>query len=367
MRKITTSILLITVISIITYLFIGPDKTLSANKVVVLLPITGDASVYGESAQKAALLADENDGQIITEDTALSGQKAISALQKAVSTSNTSRADNAKIVVSFSSGETLALCTITEKAGIVLLSSGSSPEIGKCGSHTFSNFPSDTFQSRVLADRLNTTTRSLAVLYIQNDYGTGVYNEFTKHYTGKIDSYPYTPSQSDYRTMLSKIKSSNIRNILLISQPKEATSILSQATALNLGIDSIYATESLKDDSFASVIPSKYKNIFTVVSPKTYSGKEQLLFKDGYMQKFGGSTPTAYADYVYDNVTLAKDALKHCAEKSEKNNTCIRGYIKNTNRIGVTGNISFGSNMSPEDKEYDFFKIGEDGTFLEKR
>lgn len=342
----------------------GPDKVKTqqnteADTVAVLLPITGDASVYGESAQKAALLADGDNSQIVIEDTALSGQKAISALQKIISNSDTS---NTRIVISFSSGETLALCPITEKAGIILLSSGSSPEIGKCGSHTFSNFPSDTFQSRVLADTLNIKAKHLAVLYIQNDYGTGVFNEFKKHYTGQIDSYPYTPGQSDYRTLLSKIKSSDIKNILLISQPKEATSILSQAIALNLNIDSIYATESLKDDSFASTIPSKYKNVFTVVSPKTYSGKEQILFKDNYIQKFG-SAPTAYADYVYDNVTLAKDALKYCAKKAEKDSACIREYIKNTNKIGATGNISFGASMSPEDKEYDFFKIAEDGSF----
>ena len=41
----------------------------------------------------------------------------------------------------------------------------------------------------------------------------------------------------------------------------------------------------------------------------------------------------------------------------------IREYIKNTNKIGATGNISFGTSMSPEDKEYDFFKITEDGSF----
>lgn len=363
MKKIILSILLITIVSIAIYSYVGPSKiktqqNTQVGTVAVLLPITGDASVYGESAQKAALLADEGDNQIIIEDTALSGQKAISALQKIISSSDTS---NAKIVVSFSSGETLALCPITEKAGIVLLSSGSSPEISKCGSHTFSNFPSDTFQSRVLANELNSISH-LAVLYIQNDYGTGVFNEFKKHYTGQIDSYPYTPGQSDYRTLLSKIKGSDIRNILLISQPKEATSILSQAVALSLNIDSIYATESLKDDSFASTVPSKYKGAFTVVSPKTYSGKEQVSFKNSYVQKFG-SVPTVYADYVYDNVTLAKSALKHCAEKTKKDSDCIREYIKNTNKIGATGNISFGTSMSPEDKEYDFFKITEDGSF----
>lgn len=356
MRKITISIILVIVISIITYSYPGSNKSLEIHKVGVLLPITGDASVYGESAQKAALLADNNGGQIITEDTALSGQKAISAFQKIKSSSNP------KVIVSFSSGETLALCPVTEKAGITLISSGSSPEIGKCGPNTFSNFPSDTFQSRVLADKLNIATKHLAVLYIQNDYGTGVFNEFKKHYAGQIDSYPYTPSQSDYRTLLSKIKSSNIRNILLISQPKEATSILSQAADLNLTIDSIYATESLKDNSFANVIPSKFRNVFVVVSPKTYSGTEQVSFQNSYMQKFG-TAPTAYADYVYDNIALAKDALRNCAEKTKKDNACIREYIKNANKIGATGNISFGDSMSPEDKEYDFFKIGVDGKF----
>lgn len=355
MRKITISAILVIVISIIAYSYLGSNNSQTIHKIGVLLPITGDASVYGESAQKAALLADKGDGQIITEDTALSGQKAISAFQKIISVSNT------KVVISFSSGETLALCPVTEKAGITLLSSGSSPEIGKCGPNTFSNFPSDTFQSRILANRLNGIA-NLAVLYIQNDYGTGVYNEFKKHYTGKIDSYPYTPSQSDYRTLLSKLKNTDVRNVLLISQPKEATSILSQAADLDLTIDSIYATESLKDDSFANAIPSKFRNVFTVVSPKTYSGPEQVSFHNSYMQKLGAA-PTAYADYVYDNVTLAKDALKYCAGKMEQDSTCIREYIKASNRIGATGSISFGNSMSPEDKEYDFFKIGVDGKF----
>lgn len=355
MKKTYITIIALALASLAILYFTVNNTVPLTGSIAVLLPITGDASVYGESALKSARLADNDEGTIQTEDTALSGVKAVSALQKILSTAKP------RIVVSFSSGETLALCQVTEKLGITLLSSGSSPQIGKCGEHTFSNFPSDIFQSKVIAERLN-DIQSVAVFYIQNDYGTGAYNEFKKNYSGKIEEYPHVPGQTDYRTSLTKFKNSGMETVVLMSQPKEASILLSQALDLNVNIDSIYATESLKDNTFSREVPLRYKDIFTAVSPKVYVGGEQTTFTGRYEQKFK-SKPTAYADYVYDNVILAKDALQACVNRD---NYCVNTYIKNTKRIGATGNISFGKNMSPENKEYEFFTI-KDATFTENK
>ncbi|MCF7865429.1 MAG: ABC transporter substrate-binding protein [Candidatus Pacebacteria bacterium] len=353
-NKIILSISLV-FIGLFVYTSLHKEVLDISNKIAVLLPITGDASIYGESAKNAAILADNGEGQILIEDTNLSGVKALSALQKI----EILEKSKVKVAISFSSGETLALCPTTEKEHILLLSSGSSPAISSCGKMTFSNFPSDTYQAGVLAEKLK-ESREVIVLYMENDYGTGVYNEFKNKYVGKIDSFAYLPGQTDYRTMLSSLKSkmANKGNpqgftLLLISQPKEASIILSQANQLDISPSLIYGTDSLKDESFISKIPKSYIGKLIVVSPNEYLGSEQINFRDAYKSKFN-TDPSAYADYVYDNIKLAKKVLHACPQMQD---SCVLGYMKTLNSLGSTGNIFFGKSQSAQNKEYNFFTV----------
>jgi branched-chain amino acid transport system substrate-binding protein len=372
--------------------------------VAVLLPITGDAAIYGESARNAALLASStlaDSGQnsspieIRIEDTALKSSQAVSALES-IRGKIAGEGKNISVVISFSSGETLALCPNTEKTKTLLLSSGSSPAITKCGPMTYSNFPNDTYQAKVLADRLADEVLNgsagnpskLAVLYLKNDYGQGAYDEFEKYISAKeipaskIMAAGHIPGSSDFRTTLAKIKDLGIRNILILSQPKEASMLLKQASSLGLTFDSIYASESLKDESFVKEVPAAYKNVFLTLSPAPYSGSASENFREKYKAAYG-QDPSAYADYVYDNVMLAAKVSQACnmidmaagadmidgagsadtgktSSEETRHVDCVKNFLKEYKGIGATGSLSFGESQSPQDKEYTFYKISGD-------
>lgn len=337
----------------IVYISTTKATTSDRSVIAVLLPITGDAAVYGEAARNATLLASSSlSHNILIEDTALKGSQAISALKEI---------QNKKIgvVISFSSGETLAICPITESLKTLLLSSGSSPSIGNCGPMTYSNFPSDVYQAEVLANKINKSDK-IAVLYIQNDYGTGLYNEFKKNFTSNTLDIAHPPDTKDFRTTLAKIKEQGIENLLIISHPKEASLLLKQANDLGLSFKTLYGTESLKDDSFVKNVPSKHKDVFLTLSPASYSGKEAETFKRSYTEKFGQS-PAVFADYVYDNVILADQILKKC---KPEDSGCIQSYLQTQESIGTTGKLQFGKRHSPQNKDYAFYRISGD-TFVE--
>ncbi len=87
------------------------SKDGEAVKIGVILPLTGDAADYGQSAQKAVDLAVEKINKeynmeidIVFEDSQMKPQDAVSSLQKLVSI------NGIKYVIGFSSGETLAMC-----------------------------------------------------------------------------------------------------------------------------------------------------------------------------------------------------------------------------------------------------------------
>ncbi len=341
-NKILIFISLLVVITIGTS-FLRPSNT----TIAVLLPITGDASVYGESAKNAALLAAKELPKHIKvqiEDTNLKGTQTISAYQKMSAQSNVSTA------ISFSTGETVALCPITEKDRVLLLSSGSSPSIAACGPNTYSNFPSDEYQGTILAKRVN--QEKIAIVYIKNDYGMGVANQFKKEYKGSVLELPHLPGSTDTRDSILKLRESNIQDIVLISQPKEAAIFLKEASETDMKFNSIFASESLKDISFIKHVPVGYRTVFTTIAPKTHLGVEHAEFVKKYADMFKNN-PAAYADYVYDNILLAGKVIDRC----RKDTSCINSYMKKLNEIGTTGTIYFGDFHSVQNKEYGFYKI----------
>ena len=67
-----------------------------------------------------------------------------------------------------------------------------------------------------------------------------------------------------------------------------------------------------------------------------------------------------FADYVYDNITLAKNILSTCEAKDYE---CIKNYLSKIDTIGATGKINFGSQHSVQGKEYGFYVV-EGGHFV---
>lgn len=327
----------------------------------VILPLTGDAASYGEHARNAVELAREKVEKefgvvfdVQYEDSQIKPALAASAAQKLISV------EGVNFVIGFSSGETLAVCPILEREKRILLSSGSSPAITGCGEYTFRNYPSDVFQGKALAQKIaERGLRTVALLYINNDYGNGLRNEFIKNFAGAIPlDEGHTPQTHDFRTSVAKLKSRKPEAVVLISQIAEASRLLDQLQEQGVLVP-IFGSEALKDDAlFASVKPDSLKNL-SVLFTAAYDGLEATTFKRDYTVRFG-KDPGAFADYVHDNVLVLAKALQNCKKADME---CVKNKLYSTELTGATGAISFDRSGDVQDKPYELYRI-ENGAFV---
>lgn len=330
----------------------------------VILPLTGDAASYGEHARNAVELAKEKAEKdfgvvfdVHYEDSQIKPALAASAAQKLISV------DGVNYLIGFSSGETLAVCPIAEKEKRLLFSSGSSPAITDCGDYTFRNYPSDIFQGKALAQEiLEQELRSVALLYINNDYGNGLRNEFSKNFSGTVlIDEGHAPQTRDFRTSVAKLKAQKPDAVVLISQLAEASRFLDQLQEQGAAVQ-IFGSEALKDDAlFANVRPDSLKNL-SVLFTAAYGGPEAVAFKRDYSARFG-KEPGAFADYVHDNVLVLAKALKSCGKADVE---CVKNKLYAMELTGATGAILFDKNGDVQNKPYELYRI-ENGAFaLEK-
>ena len=324
-------------------------------KIGVILPMTGEAGTYGQNAQKGVEIALEKVNkeninsklEAIYEDSQMDPKKAVSAAQKLVDI------DKVKYIVGFSSGEMLAICPITEANKVLFIGSGSSPEISKCGDYTFRDSISDIYQGKELARIISSKNyKKVAVLYINNDYGTGLKDEFVKNFSGTVvDVESYVPKQTDFRTVLTKIKSSEPEAIMVVSQLPESANLLKQKTELAM-VQPIFGSETFKDDNlFQKVSSDAMKNVYTVFMTQ-YNGSEYTEYKDAYLQKYGQEFGT-FSDVVHDSVLILADAIKR-AEGTDVDS--VKKAMYSTNMKGATGLIKFDQNGDVVDKNFSLYK-----------
>lgn len=325
-------------------------------KIGAILGLTGEAASYGQGAQKGIELAVEKikreknlDVQMVYEDSQMDPKKAVDSFQKLTSLKDV------KYFTTMSSGEMLAICPLAESKKDVLVGTGSSSAITNCGDYTFRDMPSDSFQGKEMAKKIyDRGVRKVAIMYINNEYGTGIKDEFTKNFQGEIvASEAHDPKGTDFRTQLTKVKSFNPDAIVLISQLSEGSALLKQKGELEISIP-IYTSEGLKDENLIKNVPAEaLKNIYSFF-PIQYSGKESKEYKDNYTQKFDEDY-AAFSDYMYDTILMLADAMDKCVNPNDAE--CVKNKLYEINITGATGKIVLDKNGDLEAKTYDLYTI----------
>ncbi len=367
MKKISKILGICIIAAIIIIIFIGSNSQTEfpAKRLGFVLPVTGDTATYGEAAQNAAKLAiedlEKNGIKInpIYEDNGGSGTVAAGLVQKFLG------AGDVAAVVSFGSGDALAICPLIKDKDMLLFNSGSSPKTTDC-EQTYRNYPSDMYQGKVLADKAKELGyKKVALIYLNNDYGVGLKTEFLKHYKEfVVIEEVQTPGSADFRTQISKIKASGAEQIVLISQLAEAIPFLNQYVDQGMTFP-ILASESIKDESLLGKIPTSIHAKISAIAASEYQGPEANVFKTRYKEKYG-TEPAAFADYVYDNTIVAGKAINACRTTKKLRADCMEEFIQKYKETGATGNILFGANGDIVGKSYDTFVI-KGGKFVKEK
>ncbi len=234
------------VLAMLILFFNSCGKKESVIKVGAMMPLTGDAAVWGQSMKQGFDLAVEEINskggvlgkkiQLLYEDDQCKPDQGVSVAQKMANV------DKVPVIVgTCCSNVALAVIPILEKAKVVLISPGSSsPKLTGAGQYFFRNWPSDLlealFTGEFAYNRLN--FQKLAILYVNNEYGLGLKDNFKKRFQelggSIVDEESYEQEATDYRTQLTKIKAKNPDAIYLPGYPRELARICVQAKEMKI-------------------------------------------------------------------------------------------------------------------------------------
>ena len=347
-------VFIIALISLSPFASCNPGGGSDVLKIGAVLPLSGDASNYGKSAQRGINLAvkEINAGggvmgkklEPIFEDDKAVARDGVNATQKLINV------DKVPVIIGgIVSAVTLAAAPICESNKVVWLSpTSSAPAITNAGEYIFRNFPSDDLEGKVMADFLQSKGhKTVAVLQVQNDYGEGIAKVFKSNFTGKGGSIPvlekYKQDESDFRSILTKVVNAKPDAIYYIGYYKDVALAAKQAREAGSKIP-FYATTTVEDPQFVQLGGSAVEGVIYPLA----SGYDQES-QDANIQKFTTAYKNEYHEdpgfveaQAYDCVYLVKQAIEN--GKGLTGPDIQKGMAQIRNFPGTTGVTSFDQN-----------------------
>jgi branched-chain amino acid transport system substrate-binding protein len=350
-KKVFIAIGVVAIIAIGVVFYLNKDNGSKVTNIGVILPLSGDASVYGKNLQNGIELAleegeknnlSEMQVKLIYEDSKVDPKLAVNAFQKL------STIDKCKIVLGgFSSSEVLSMAPIAEKNKIILISpTASSPNITDAGDYIFRTTPSDNFDGEIMAKFAfnELKLKNIAIIYSNNDYGQGISKVFIKKFTdlgGEISAErSFESGANDFKSQLTALKVSHPDGLYIIAASEIGT-ILKQKAELNLNDVKIF-TVGLVENPMVIEIAGNAANNTYYSYPSYQINSDDKTVKD-FIAKFKakyGTAPDVLAAYGYDLMNITLLAIKN-GNDADKIKTSLYN-LKDFN--GVTGETSFDSN-----------------------
>jgi branched-chain amino acid transport system substrate-binding protein len=325
----------------------------SGNDIMIgaVLPLTGDSAQWGIPARNAAQLAldqiNSNGGisghqlRIDIQDDVCQPRNGVSAFNKIMA------ADSPPAVLgAVCSSVTLAIAPLAETDKVVLISPASTtPKLTSAGDYIFRDIPSDSLRGRVFADYLYRTrhTKSVAILYINNEGGVGNRDSFKARFEQDGGQVPleeaYAQDATDVRTQITEIKSSGVDAVMVVSYPQDTVTVLRQVKELQLNKPLYFQTEAVEDPNVLREAADAANGVIYIL-PASPAGAAPQTFAAAYQAKFGHK-PELFAAESYDAVNLLADAMK-AAKGRDISSTEIGDYLRQVrNYAGASGTITF--------------------------
>ena len=329
--------------------------------------LTGEAAPYGISVKNGTELALEEivksgaldkSISIKYEDDKADPKTGINAINKLISVYNP-----VVIIQAAASSVMLANIPIAEKSKIVYISpSCSNDKIKEGGDYVFRIWPSDSFQGTYIARYIlkEIHLKKAAIIYIKNDFGTGLKNAFKNEFIkigGEIVAEEsFNQDAVEMRTQLSKIKETDAEIVFIPSHVKETVRALKQAKELGITIP-FFADAAAFSTELISGAGEAAENLYIANLDWDINSNDPLIsnFVKKYNEKFGKS-PDIYAAAGYDCLMVIAKAIKKSQNITSEN---IKNELyKIQNYQGITGKISF-DDYGEVEKEYSVYKVNQ--------
>lgn len=237
-----------TCIMVFAGLLVGCSKSKPSEDVVLgaVLPLSGDIAEYGKRCKAGIDMAvaevNASGGingrslKVVFEDSRGLPKDGVTTFRKLIDVHHVQA-----VIGSVESSSTLAMAPIATQERVVLFSpASSSPKLTGLSPFVFRNWPSDVFEAQTLAGFVHKELgiESAAILYVNNDYGVGLKDEFQKRFVqlgGKVTAAEtYEQGANEFRSQLAKLKDTNPQALYLAGYHKEMGMASKQARELGI-------------------------------------------------------------------------------------------------------------------------------------
>jgi ABC-type branched-subunit amino acid transport system substrate-binding protein len=290
-------------------------------RVGALIPLTGGLQAYGEGSLNGMRLAakeiNEAGGvlggelELVVGDTQTRAQPAIDAAMRLVSVDGV-----VGILGALSSGNTIPVATTVAKANSVpqISNASTAPAITTLddGDFLFRTAPSDAYQGVVLAQLVEDAgIGSVAVLYVNNDYGVGLAEAFAANYGGTVTtSAAFEPNKASYRGELQSVASGDPEALLLIAYPDDGGLLIIRQSLEEGFFDRFVFTDGMKTAQLVDDIGAQFMNGMFGTSPAAVESDASASFTAAYEAEFGELPPLPYIDSAYDAAMIMALAIE---------------------------------------------------------
>ncbi|WP_349434466.1 ABC transporter substrate-binding protein [Pararhizobium sp. A13] len=207
--------------------------------------------------------------------------------------------------------------SVTIPAGVTLITpAGTSPVITtlKDNDTVFRSVPSDEYQGQVLARAmLKRGTKTIAVSFINNDYGKGLAEAFKKEYEAKggtIAGYAaHEEGKPSYRSDLAELAKGEADTVLVLDYGDTSGLTVVREAIENDFFKYFVGGEGMKSSALIKGIGSENLENFFVSSPVGLESASLNLFNDGF-KAAGGDPNAVFANTGYDAVFMLALAIE---------------------------------------------------------
>jgi branched-chain amino acid transport system substrate-binding protein len=241
---------------------------------------------------------------------------------------------------------------IAQNSGVpVVIIAASAPRLTKIGDYIFRIYPSDAFQGQVGADFIfnKLGKKKVAIVYVKNDWGEGIKEVFKSKFKELGGEIVYEggvlQDQKDFRTEITKVKSSGAEVLYFPVYPANAVSAFKQIKEMNLGIPVVGG------DTFdgEEVVKSEYADGVIYTVPKINT-PEDFKSKIKSLSGFENLQVSIAAPLGYDAAKVMFLAI----EKAGVDRQAIKEALKTTSYRGVSNPlIEFDENGDLKNPAFD--------------
>ena len=349
--KLSKSLVLLMVTIVLACLAISCGGGGQTVKIGLLSPQTGPISQYApgfEDAGKIAIseLNVTHDGDFVFEliviDSGCDGTQAATGAQTLIDSGVSA------IVGAACSGATLGAIAVAAPAGVPMISYASTgPAITTADDdgHLFRVVPSDAQQALALvAVATDAGVTNPAVLFMTNDYGAGLGDNFTANWPGSVcTQVGYDPTEGSYdaSTLAQSVVDGGCDSVLLMSYATDGAAIMealsSQGfTGTILGADGVADAAFMESFTDVTAVDGL---VATRPRPGTTS-EVKTNFEKAYAAA-GGADGAIYTGETYDAIKIAATAI--VSDPDGKN---LLAAVKKTGwrYVGASGTHTFDAN-----------------------